>query len=348
MTDFLRRELDSKFRLRANEDGSFRLLCVSDFHARLERPRWDPRLRRTLEAMLDKSDPNLLFVAGDLTHDDAGLGSDERLREYISDVLSPAEERGLAWAHIPGNHDREEGLPTRIFSEFPRCLSKRGDPGLDGYGTYLLPVWRHDGSTEGGPLYCVWAFDSHTGLDGCGEYKSGDRRYSLELPNFITGFSHYDGVHFNQCAWYWELSRALEEEYGRKIPGVMIMHAPPPEMRLIPTNPSQTGMTGVIREEVGCASINTGIFAAAYERGDIRAIISGHDHINNFAGTYMGILLTEDAGLGYDVYGDDDLRGGRVIDFDGGSISSFHLYAADCISSDDLQKTLDEANGGKI
>ena len=149
-----------------------------------------------------------------------------------------------------------------------------------------------------------------------------------------TGFAHDDGVHFNQTAWYWDVSAEMEALYGRKIPGVMLLHRPPTEMYLVGKNPSMTGLTGEIREEIGAADINTGLFAAAYERGDIRAIISGHDHINNCAGTYLGILLAEDAGLGYDVYGDDDLRGGRVIEFSADRpdvVNTWHIYVKDCI-----------------
>jgi hypothetical protein len=46
----------------------------------------------------------------------------------------------------------------------------------------------------------------------------------------------------------------------------------------------------------------------------------------------MGIFLAEDAGLGYDVYGDDDLRGGRVIDFlADGRVETHHVFVKDCL-----------------
>ncbi|MBQ4607751.1 MAG: metallophosphoesterase [Clostridia bacterium] len=344
MTERLRRALTTKFPLRMNENGTFRVLCVSDFHAPCGR-RWDPRLKAALDALVDACHPDLVFIAGDLTHDDEGVGAEKLLHEYMADVMAHTEELGIAWAHIPGNHDREEGIPPHVFMAFPHCLSERGDGDLDGYGTYLLPVWPHDGNRENGPACCVWAFDTHIGLGHYGEKLGLTPDCDLNLPHMHTGFSHDDGVHFNQTAWYWDMSAEMEALYGRKIPGVMFLHRPPTEMYLVGKNPSMTGLTGEIREEIGASDINTGLFAAAYERGDIRAIISGHDHINSCAGTYLGILLAEDAGLGYDVYGDDDLRGGRVIEFSASnpdSVHSYHIYVQDCITGDKLRLVQEE------
>ena len=45
-------------------------------------------------------------------------------------------------------------------------------------------------------------------------------------------------------------------------------------------------------------------------------MIFGHDHINDFSGTYCGIHLAYDAALTYDGYIDDDIRGARVIELD--------------------------------
>ena len=135
MNEYLLRETETKFPLRCGEDGKFRVLCVSDFHARPEE-RWDPRLKLALEALIRAHRPNLVFIAGDLCHEEEGLGSDEKLREYLADVMELCETEKIAWAHVPGNHDREDGIPPHIFEEFPMCLSRRGNAELSGYGTY--------------------------------------------------------------------------------------------------------------------------------------------------------------------------------------------------------------------
>ena len=323
--------MKTKFPLYCREDGTFRVLCVSDFHAYHDRPVWDPRLKAALEAMIKKHQPDLVFIAGDLTHDEDGLGSDERLRAYIADIMEYCEKNGIPWAHIPGNHDRERGLPPEVFEEFPHCLSRRGPEEVSGYGTYVLPVWRHDREDEG-PAFCIWAFDSHTNV---GEYRA---LCGLEEPVFLpylpTSFdTGYQSVFFNQCAWYWEVSEEMERTYGHRTPGIMVMHTALPEHGLIPSNPTQTEMKGEFNEFVGCAAINTGLFAAAYERREIREIVCGHDHINTFSGQYMGITLSMDGGLGFDAYGDNALRGGRLITFgkdNGSGVTSEYVYLKDC------------------
>ena len=337
MNDNLFRALETKFPLLCGTDGKFRILCVSDFHARPEE-RWDPRLKLALEALIRAHRPNLVFIAGDLCHEDEGLGSDERLQEYLADVMELCETEKIPWAHVPGNHDREDGIPPHIFGEFPMCLSQRGPADLSGYGTYALPVWPQDGDMSHGPVCMIWAFDSHTSVGRYAE-RIGLHPAELELPNVRFSFDGYDSVNFNQAAWYWELSGHLEEEYGRKIPGVMLMHAPPAEHFLIPANPWQTEMTGEFDEAVGGAMLNSGLFAAAYERGDIREIVSGHDHINSISGMYMGIRLSEDAGLGFDVYGDNRIRGGRLMEFsetDPAYYETRHVYIKDLLSPEEI------------
>ena len=69
-----------------------------------------------------------------------------------------------------------------------------------------------------------------------------------------------------------------------------------------------------MRETVGKSPVNSGMLNALLDRGDVKTVVAGHDHINDCTGTFMGIKLTYDAGLSYDCYCHDDLRGGRVFD----------------------------------
>lgn len=323
----LKEAWETKFPLYCREDGSFRVLCVSDFHAYHDREVWDPRLKAALELLIAEHRPDLLFIAGDLTHDEEGLGSEERLHAYYEDIMEPCEKRGIPWAHVPGNHDRESGLPTHVAASFPHCLSRKGPSFLHGYGTYLLPVWRK-GKEVWGPACCFWAFDSHAGMRdysamcGIGE--------PLVLPYLPTGFDNSCSVFYEQCAWYWEVSEAMEARYGHKTPGVMMLHTPLAEHTLIAANPTAVNFRGEFGEFVGGVAFNTGLFAAAYERREIREIVAAHDHFNSCSGEYMGITLSQDAGLGYDAYGRDSVRGGRLIEWNPAGFTSRHICLKDC------------------
>lgn len=313
MTQRLRDAMKTRYQLRLREDGSFRTLFTSDYHAPRGR-RWDPELKKDIHTLLDVCDPDLFFIIGDLT-DSGGLDSVEMLEEYVSDITEEIEKRQIAWAHVPGNHDgaTEEGLPLSVFQAHPHCLSERGPAEVSGYGTYMLPVWPHDGHTEDGPAFVIWAMDAHS---GCNRYGMDFQSPApLVLPNMPVRFNGSDSVHFNQVAWYWDLSVELEKEYGRKIPGIIVMHSPVQEFCLVGMNPTDTEMDGIMLESPGPGAVNTGLFAAAYERGDVKTIVSGHDHLNNYSGKYMGILLTEDGSLGRDGYGIDEIRGGRLFTY---------------------------------
>ena len=328
----LKTEIPEKFRLYLN-GGEFRVLFVSDFHAPSDRD-WDERLPRALGALLDEAKPDLCVNLGDFISD-GEMDSPDRFERYVAAIAEPCETRKIPWCHVPGNHDRESGLPTEVFAAHPHCLSVRGPDSLPGYGTYLLPVYREKGGEEVGPAFHIWLFDSHAG--------GWPRTFGIPEPsgfrNVTWGFDRDGGVWHAQTRWFWETDRAAENRYGRKIPGIMGLHIPLPEHSLIPRNPSLTGMTGELEESAGISAVNSGLFAAAYERGDISAIVSGHDHINTFAGQYMGIELSEDAGLGYDVYGSDRLRGGRLITLrasDPMHPGSRHVYLKDCPGAADF------------
>ena len=118
----------------------------------------------------------------------------------------------------------------------------------------------------------------------------------------------------NQVFWYYGESRRYEAEYGRKIPAVMFMHVPPLEFNLMYRNPEQLSLIGHMRESPASGELNNGLVMACLERGDVRGIFVGHEHLSDAQGEYMGLTMAYDAALGYDMSGHDDLRGGRVID----------------------------------
>lgn len=67
-------------------------------------------------------------------------------------------------------------------------------------------------------------------------------------------------------------------------------------------------------EPVCCAQVNSGLFAALLEMGDVMGTFCGHDHVNDFHGRYQGIRLCYGRSSGHSTYGREGmLRGGRVI-----------------------------------
>lgn len=94
--------------------------------------------------------------------------------------------------------------------------------------------------------------------------------------------------------------------------GYAFMHIPLPEYMTLWNNYEVVGMRD---EEICCSSVNTGMFAAIKEKGDIRAVFSGHDHNNDFMGNLYGVDLVYGRKTGYGSYGPPEgvMRGARVI-----------------------------------
>jgi hypothetical protein len=168
-------------------------------------------------------------------------------------------------------------------------------------------------------VFNLWALDSGRYLGDNKSWYKNDLKKDAILDYGLPGRNDYDFVKFGQISWYWNTSLTLEQQYGHKIPGLLFMHMPLPEHRLIPMNPGKTGMTGERNEEECNSPINSGLFAAILQRGDIKGIFVGHDHVNDYVGSYCGIQLGYDANVGYATYGLDitsdknRLRGARVF-----------------------------------
>lgn len=301
-----------KHTLRFNANGKFRILMMSDLHGGVGS---SPQLPEAIEALVDNVKPDLVLLGGDT----AGPGrihveTVRQLRELLKKVTLPMEKRAMPWAHVFGNHDNNFGLTNEqqesVYESFPYCVSKFGDKGLRGAGNYVLPI---KASKSEKVAFNVFGLDSHGNMNQFGmEFGHPDMRYVL--PNHFCLGRDYDTVHFEQVMWYYNTSKKMEEHNGAKIPALMYMHIPIPEFCLIDRNPEECGYQGNQREDVGCGEMNSGLFSACLQRGDVKAIFCGHDHVNDFYGTYCGIMLGYDAGMDYDAYQQDDLRGARVFD----------------------------------
>lgn len=298
--------------LKFNSDGHFRILTVSDLHGHTE---YNRKTKEGLVALLDDTKPDFVFLLGDIfTTLLEGQGA-EAVGEFLRDVLSPLFERNIPWAHVYGNHDKECGIPNevqqKIYESMPLCMSSAGPEEISGTGNFRIPVYSADGTDV---RYNLFGVDSHS------EFRDiltdfglpADTRWRLP-DSFGPGGGNACPLP-DQVAWYMNESIAAEKAAGHRIPALMFMHIPLIEYNLIWRNPEETDMRGSMRESPGSCEMNSGMFLACLQRGDVKGIFSGHEHLIDYQGEYCGITLAYDAALGYDMSAHDDLRGGRVID----------------------------------
>ena len=302
------------------KDGTFHILMISDFHGH---DRSSPQLKEGIDALVEAVSPDLVLLGGD----QLGAVTPERLHNYLAHTLSILTERGIPWAHVYGNHDREQPMTLLeqqpVYEEFPLCLSSRGPEDVSGVGNYVLPVLSSDRKKI---AWNVWALDSFREYPDYQE-AFGHPEYRYILPNSFGTGSVQASPLFDQAVWYYRTSLEMEKELGYKAPAVMYMHVPLIEMLLIPKNPAECRMTGEQRESICCSEMSNGLFMACQQRGDVRGIFFGHEHLNDFSGELFGITMAYDSAVGYDMTCDDDMRGGReiVLDETSGAFATRHI-----------------------
>lgn len=318
----LEKTLETKIPLKLRADGSFKMLMVSDIQ---EQTTIDPRTVPAFAAMLDRVRPDLVIFGGDNV-DGRYVKTEAELRTYFAAILPALEERGIAWAHIYGNHDYDADVTPAdqmaIYGSYPHCITKT-TPGIPGVTNYVLPVLDEAGE----PVFLIWAFDTqHYLADQIPiladkeDVKHKNARY--KLPNRPIPQHKFASPVFEQQMWYWQTSCALEEKYGRKIPGMMVMHVAPWEFSLAKENPAETGLVGFTEEKLSLSSLNTGIFATVLQRGDVSCIAAGHTHADDFTAEYCGITFALDGCGGYTPKGNDECRGGRLFTWKDGELTT--------------------------
>ena len=315
------RLLDLKHTLRFGKDGKFKIVIFADIQDKY------PLEADTLEYMnkiLDQEKPDLVLLGGD--NHCGGLRVESQLKTYLTAMVEPMESRKIPWAQIYGNHVEgghnnnihlNYGAPSKerqqqLFETFSYNISKSGD--VYGVGNYVLPILRSDSDKI---AFNVFGMDSHSYLN---EHPGGQAfANKAQLPRPIYGGlegSAYETIHFDQIRWYWKTSVALEQYNGSKVPAMMYFHIALNEWNYVAKNSAQTNMVGENREGVWPSELNSGLFNACYERGDVKGMFVGHCHRNDFVGEYMGIMLGFTPTIGSYNYYDADNRGARVIEID--------------------------------
>lgn len=306
-----------------NADGKFKIVQFNDTQ--------DGRLtdRRTIELMekvLDTEKPGFVVINGDVINGSPRTA--QEVKEAYNNVVLPMETRGIKWAVTFGNHDedsldhntgmREEEI-VAFLQQYKHNLNPSPIKGVYGHSNAQFLIRSASKNTA---AFGVWLLDSN--------------RYAPDTlggQNF-DGLMGYDWIRPNQIDWYQETSKATEQKFGKKVQSLMFFHIPTFEHhhmwfgQQFSSNESgvaaakiKHSIEGVKNEGVYTGAFNSGIYAAAQERGDVRGMYCGHDHINTYKGDYFGIELGYAPGTGFGTYGlggaqNHTLRGARVFELD--------------------------------
>lgn len=272
--------------LRFNADGRFKIVQFTDVHFKYGNEASAPALRRIAE-VIDAEKPDLVVFTGDVIYAEP---ADKGMREVL-DVVS---RKDVPFVVTLGNHDHEQGLDNdalyRIIRSQKGCIQPEGEE-------YAIEIKGREGDRTEALVYCI---DSH---------------WSAQVEK-IGG---YAWITFDQIKWYRETSEKFRTANGgTPVNALAFFHIPIPEFAEAAAD-NGAPMIGTRRERPCVPRLNTGLFAAMREQGDVMGIFVGHDHDNDYAVLWHDILLGYGRFTGGNtVYNHLD-NGARVIELHEGS-----------------------------
>lgn len=273
--------------LKFNANGKFKIVQFTDVHYIADDSRSAVAAER-IEEIMDAERPDLVVFTGDVIY---GKPAEKGMRTVL-DIVS---RRKCPFAVTFGNHDDEQGLSReellKIIRTIPGNLTATTE-GISGVTNFILPVKSSDGAKDATVLYL---FDSHS--------------YSK-----IAGIGGYDYIKSDQIQWYRDNSRKFAlANGGTPLPSLAFFHIALPEYHQAVTDEG-AALYGVRKEKVCSPVLNSGLFASMKEMGDVKGVFVGHDHDNDYAVMWQGILLAYGRYTGGDTVYNNLPNGVRVIE----------------------------------
>lgn len=312
--------------LRFNKDGTFKILVATDIH---ENHKFDSKSDDALSLLknaVEKLKPDLVVFNGD----NAVCSKDKDAEIAVEKIIAPVKEKNIPLAVVFGNHDAEFGVSKEFllkqYQKYDNCLMIAGDENIDGVGNYNILIKSSDDKRD---VFNLWFIDS-----GMYAEEGG-----------------YDYVHDNQIEWYERTARELAEKNGGMIPAILFQHITVPEeydllegtKRRRKSCPrghrtysdrywsikDKNNTVGELREGPCPPDRNNGQFESWVKTGDIIGAVFGHDHINDFTGTYKGIRLMQTRAVGFRTYTDGVSQGVRLITLHENDVKNFDTEMVD-------------------
>lgn len=254
--------------LRFREDGTFKIVQFTDpeFATNdMEEQQMEAMMLRIIQA----EQPDLVVYTGDII---ASASTPDPAAAFRR-ACSVPESLNTPWAAVFGNHD-SEGTITReqlhaMQLTYSHNYAKPDPPGVHGSGNYCLTVKGKDGEAAS----ALYFLDS-------GSYS----------PLEYSRMGYYDWVRRDQIDWYARESYRLTScNGGTPLPSLAFFHIPLPEYNDVW---DFSVCYGERNAEFCCAPwVNSGLFAAMIEMGDVMGTFVGHDHGHDYWGNWHGISL---------------------------------------------------------
>jgi len=262
------------------EAGKLKLLAVTDLHFFDSKTPEDNNQKTVaeLKALVEKFNPELMLVNGDMWFEDLGGKSFEHCQWAVDQI----GRLGVPWIFNFGNHDAIQDFSKvyQTLANAPNSLFR----GSANYGDYRVEI-------------------CNPGVD--------DPFWNLIIVNDYfpdRGFNQY------QINWFNAEVARIKEKYPAPVPAFIFAHIPLPQFNDL----WKSGKAkGIKNEPVMFEGGTKKAFDAIKNSGMIKAFFAGHDHINNYYGEMDGIRLMYLRATGYGGYGGGKVKkGGTILTID--------------------------------
>jgi len=275
--------------LHFNKKGEFKIVQLTDLHFVSTRQHDIEKTFARMNFIISVEKPDFIAVTGDVV-------TGKPAREMLGQIVERLDSYKIPYSIVFGNHDAEQEMSraemSRIISSGEYCISSLNEEGE--LADIRIPVKpRHSGS----PLD-IYMFDSN------------------DYPK-IDGIGGYGWFSNDQIQWLRKsCEEATAENGGQHVRSFAFFHIPFPEFYdawILAQEKRHNGVTGVRGEYGGHPRVNSGMFAAMLETGNIEGVFCGHDHDSDYIIPYYGIALVYGRFSGDDTTYNHLAHGTRVI-----------------------------------
>ena len=167
---------------------------------------------------------------------------------------------GYSYFYLNGNHDTQADMNSQeIVANDIRygknvSLTQMGPANITGASNYYIPVLKSgsNGVDFNDTAYSLWIFDSNS--EDC------------------EGVPGYGCVEDDAIQWYVDTASSLQESLNTRVlpPALAFFHIPINEYLVTPGSTGSGTCYGTKDESICCSSVNTGLFTAFLDVGDVR------------------------------------------------------------------------------
>ena len=280
----------SEYILETEYSSNYRILQLTDTHLS-DKDDQDKHFA-FMDLTIQEANPDMIVVTGDL-FTFASRGTAERFFKFLDSYNVP-------WTVTFGNHDEQcyfsvDWLTSLLNNYGNNCLFKDiQDDNVNGNANFAINLMQGNSIFEQ-----IIIMDSN--------------RY------YFGSYFGYDYFKADQIAWYERLvDHTKEQNGGTTVESLMFYHIPLPEINEAWDKANDGSGEATLKfgekGEKSCPpEENSGFFNIIVEKGSTKAMLFGHDHVNNFIVNYKGVDFAYGVKSTDRIYFQDSLLGGRVV-----------------------------------